>query len=448
MKQIKFIAAAIAALAALWACQPDEPEVVVKASVSVSPTSVSFEADGGTFRVAVDTNQDSFSVSGVPGWLKAEQSGKEIVLTAEENTVNEARACTLTVTAGDATASIEVTQKAGSPYKGYTVCNASKLEYGGTMLYQFMKPTEEDYGGWGMLSLTDEDGNILDLWIYTDLFQSEEEIELTTGTYVKGNDDYLGLQLAAKKLTFMPGIHTGEDDDDYVSGSYYSSIVDGKDFAILDGTLEVSKEGDGYLIVADMTDETGAARKCVYTGDVEIDASGAAYPGTGDRIDVANTVFAAQCYYMGDVAENGTTQFNLNIYSGDYENYAVTSYVFYTDAVEYSEDIDISGIYKSPDESEEAEDPVAPQSAGSIDFGELFEFGDFSFPFGTYVMYSYGDYLIGDAFNSLVLSKAEDGTYTIEMGIVTSANGEYVFFMGITGLEIPIIDGRDNGEED
>ena len=447
MKSIKILAA-FAAFACLWACKPDEPEVV-PATVSVSPSTVPFEADGGTFRVAVTTNRDTYTVSGAPEWIKAEQNGMEIVLTAEENTVNESRACTLTVKVEDATAAIEVSQKAGSPYKGYTVCSSSKLEYGGTILYQFMKPTEEDYGGWAMLSLTDEDNNILDVWIYTDLFLSEEEIELTTGTYVKGDDDYANLKLAAKKLTFMPGIHTGEDDDDYISVSFYTSVADGKDIAILDGTVKVSKENNSYIILADMIDETGAARKCVFTGDVEIDATGAGYPGNGDRIDVANTVFGAQCYYFGDKYGAGAANFQLYVYSGDPEGEsAMTVFEFNAELAEYSEDMDIAGVYTAPGDPEEDPEALAEFSPGTTVLGSLVELmPGFSMPMGSYVMYGYDDYLIGDAFASLMLTRADDGTYSIAIGAIMSGEGESVMFFGVEGLTIPIIDGTAEEED-
>ena len=439
------IVAALAVLATLWACQEKEdPIKPATPEVSVSPASVSFESDGGTFRVAVTTNVDTYTVTGNPDWLTVEQNGKEIVLTAAQNTVNEVRSCTLKVTADTASCDIAVSQKAGSPYSGFTVCKSATLEYGGIMLYQFMKPTEEDYGGWGTLSMMDEDGNSLGLWIYTDLFKSEEEVELTPGTYVKGNDDYLGLKLSAKKLTFMPGVNAGGDDDDYIAGCFYTSVATGTGTPLVDGTILVGEDGGKTLVNVDMTDEAGNAYKFVYVGDVTIDASSATYPSENERIDVAATIFAADCYYMGDKYVNGTTNYILAIYSGDPDNPAVTNFEFNAPACEFSESIDLTGAYSTPDE----EAGIAPYSAGSIIPGELVELlPGFEFPMGTYIMYSFGDYLIGDAYDSLILSKAEDGTYAM-MGVIMSNTGELVMFMGIEGLNIGIYDGRDDGSED
>ena len=431
MKKLTFLAAA-AAIACLWSCEDPLNDVV--AEVSVSPASVTFEADGGTLKVAVTANVD-FDITGAASWLKVEKSDKELSLTAEANTVNEARSCELTLTAGDASAKVTVNQKAGSPYPGYTVATAAELEYMGTVLYQFLKPSEEDYGGAALLVLTDEEDNGVALWIYTDLFASEEEIELTAGTYVKGNDDFSKMTLCAKKLTYMKGFLASDDEDDpYYMGSYYGIAATKELGALVDGTIEVTKDNNGiYTIKADMKDEAGKAYKYVYTGEVAIDAEGAGYP-TG-HIDVASTVFAATCYYLGNTEDNGATKFALQLYSGSEENYATTNFDFYTKVVEYSKDIDISGTYKTPDE----EEGLLPCTPGTLDFGVLVDYGFFQYPSGAFVQYEIGDYLVGDGYDTLMLTKEADGTYTINMAAIMSADGGMEMFMGITGLEFEII---------
>ena len=448
------IMAAIAAAAALVACQEKEdpdgptPGPETKDEVSVSPATVAFEGEGGTFRVAVTTNVADYTVSGNPDWLTASKNGSELTLTAAANTVNEARSCNLTVTAGTATASIAVSQKAGSPYPGYVVCATASMEYGGTMLYQFLKPTEEDYGGWSTLVLTDEDNNSLVFWLYTDLFKSEEEVELTTGTYTKGADDYANLTLCAKKLTYMPGLIVGgEDDDDaYATGTYYVSAATEAETPLVDGTVEVSKEGNQYTIKADLKDAAGTAYKYVYVGEVPIDASGATYPSEHERIDVAATLYGAAGIYYGDAIGNGTTTLQVQLYSGDPENPAMTQFTFITESKEFSEEMDFTGMYATPSEGENGEEPdyFAP---GSIIPGYMQElFPGFSMPQGTYVMYSFEDILLGDAYNSLMLEKQSDGTYSI-MGVIMSSTGDMVMFMNVPNIEIPIYDGTQQGED-
>lgn len=467
MKKMILLAAAAAAVCLAACKKPDTPEPTpgpgpgpeTKDEVSVSPASVAFESDGGTFRVAVTTNVADYTVSGNPDWLTVAVNGKELSLTAAQNTVNEARSCALTVTAGKATASIAVSQKAGSPYAGFTVCNSARFEYAGTMLYQFLKPSEEDYGGQGYISMSDEEGNRLSIWVYTELFTSEEEVELTPGTYVKGADNY-PYALVAKKMTYAPGVvfsfSDEEEEEEEVGGSYFSNVTTEEDIPLTDGTVEVISGDNGALTVkVDMTGTDGKAYKYVFEGQVEIDTEGATYPGNSDRIDVAATVFGAHCYYMGDTYGNGTSSFRLELYSGDEEDPAITCYEFITEAVEFSEDIDLSGEYYTPsegEEGEEGEEPADPHGAGMLIPGAMVEvIPGFEMPQGTYIMYSFGDYVLADSFASLVLTRQEDGKYTLTSAIMSSA-GDMVMFMGadftgIHDLEISVTDGRYDDED-
>ena len=74
MKKMTFLAAA-AALACLWGCEDPLVNDII-AEVSVSPASVTFEAEGGTLKVAVTANVD-FDITGAANWLKVEKSDKE-----------------------------------------------------------------------------------------------------------------------------------------------------------------------------------------------------------------------------------------------------------------------------------------------------------------------------------------------------------------------------------
>ena len=466
MKKMR-IFAAMAAAACLWACTkpdantpggndtPGGKEQETEVTLTVSPASVEFDAEGAVRRVSVTTNQPDYTITGNPDWLALEKNGAEVTLTAAANTVNQPRTCTLTFKAGEKTATVAVSQKAGSPFDGFKNCSSAVLEYMGNTLYQFMKPTEEDYGGAALLVLSDEDENHLVLWIYTDLFASEEEVSLTPGIYTKGSDDYLGLKLAAKKLTFMPGAASNLDDEDYVAGCYYAYPVDAEtsvSIPLVDGTIEVVAGNDGtYTIKADMKDEAGKSYKYAYQGEVEIDAEGAGYPGNSDRIDPTQNIFSVQCYYYGDRYEKGTSNFELYLYSGDEENYAMTVFQFSTPAVDFSENIDLTGAYSTPAEPEEGQEPQDPYAAGMLVPGALTEIiPGFSMPSGTYVMYAPGDYTICDAYGSLSLTRQPDGKYTI-LSMLMSQSEEMVMFVGenfsgIQNLEVEFIDGT--AEED
>lgn len=460
MKAMKCLAV-IAAAAAILACKKEDPtnqsnnqnqgdnggQEEYNETLTLSPYEVTFEGEGGTVKVVVTTSAEDYTVTGAADWLTVEKNGKELSLTAAANTVNAERKCDLTVTGKVLTSKLPVTQKAGSPYPGFTVCPEAKYEYSGTLLYQFLKPQEEDYGGQGYISMTDEEGSHLSIWVYTELFTSEEAVELNAGQYVKGQDAFPVLY--GKKYTWAPGvlIEGDEEDDSYIMGSYIADFATGKEIPLTGGTVDVTANEDGTMVIlVDMLDENGNTYKYVFTGEVAIDTEGATYPT--DRVDVANTVFGAVCYYKGDVFENGTVQMALQLFSGPQDNPATTNFDFYIPAAEFAENLDISGNYATPDE----EEGMTPHTAGTLDFGVMVDYGFFQYPSGAFIMYEFGDYLIADGYASLMLTKQDDGKYTLAAALM-SIEGDMVMFMGadFTGLhdlEIPIIDASGTGDVD
>ena len=453
MRKIKLLAAALAALAALWACQtkdnPEKNQDTAKATVSVSPASVAFEAEGGTLRVAVTTNQDAYTVTGAAEWLTVGQNGKEIELTAGANTVNETKSCTLTVKAGDATATLAVSQKPGSPYPGYTVASSVSYEYAGTMLYMFGKPTDPNYGGMAFITLTDEDQNSLGLQFYTPLYKSEEEVEVATGTYTKGDD--VAPAYVGKVNTFIPGVIMELDDEATVMGSAYTSAATEETVAIVSGTFEILAGENGiYTIKTDLKDAAGKDYKLVYIGEVEVDAEGAQYPS--DKVDIAGELLYGACFYSAN--EDNSANFRLQLYSGTEDNMAITTFEFNTPAVEFTEGMDISGNYAFPaedegGEEEEEDDDEEPASApdGYLVPGSLQEvMPGISFPTGTYVFYPDGDTVIADAYASLILEKQADGKYLLNASIMSTA-GDMILIMNKT-IDILVTVEAEDDEED
>jgi hypothetical protein len=473
MKKMRILAA-MAAVACLWACTKPEANTPggnnndtpggngqdATVTLTVSPTTVEYEAEGGVRRVSVTTNQADYTVTGNPDWLTVDKNGAEVTLTAAANTVNQARNCTLTVTAGDKTATVEVNQKAGSPVQGFKNCKVAVLEYMGTTLYQFMKPTEEDYGGAALLCLSDEDENNLVLWIYTDLFASPEEVTLTPGKYTKGEDNYAQLKLAAKKLTFMAGVSTGVDDEDaYVAGCYFAYPLDGEKYAsipLVDGTIDVVANNDGtFTIKADMVDGEGKDYKYAFEGNVVINAEEAGYPGASDRLDVTENILYGVCYYRGDNYGKGTANFILQFYAaeaGSEQPVALSQFEFNTELVEFAEDMDLSGVYNFPDDGAESGTPIELYSAGSLVPGYLehFQFGDYSFdnPSGTSVQwFQPSDYELCDLYGFLMLTKEADGKYSF-MASQMSSTGYSLIMMGLPAVDIYIQNATDAGGDD
>jgi hypothetical protein len=125
----------------------------------------------------------------------------------------------------------------------------------------------------------------------------------------------------------------------------------------------------------------------------------------------------------------------------------MTQFTYITESMEYSENFDLSGTWATPDDEADAYNPGAVLNGALVEMMPGWEM-----PQGTYVMYTWGDYLIGDAYNSLSLTRQDDGKYTL-IGLIMSQDGENVMFFGddftgIHDLEIPFIDGTQSGEED
>ena len=156
----------------------------------------------------------------------------------------------------------------------YIACTEAYLWYYGTDTM----PETEDYGGFGYLYIVGADRNQLSLLIYTDLFMSEGEVELTSGTYTKNTDYYVNPSNAAHRLTFIPGAYTATEQYPFNSGSWYNYYETGESVPLVDGTLEVSREGNQYTIKAEMKDDVGNEYNYLLVGAVSIDTYAATYP--------------------------------------------------------------------------------------------------------------------------------------------------------------------------
>ena len=78
---------------------------------SVSPTTVSVAAAGGTFSITVTCNVSSYSTSYSASWLTLDSSSGGVqTYTASENTSTSSRTGTITVTAGEVSVAVTVTQ--------------------------------------------------------------------------------------------------------------------------------------------------------------------------------------------------------------------------------------------------------------------------------------------------------------------------------------------------
>ena len=97
-----------------------KPQPEEKATLTVAPTSLTFENTGDSQSISITTNK-AWTISSSQSWCKVSQSSGNatgsssvnITVTCEENTTYDDRTCTLTVKAGTASQTVEVKQGEG-----------------------------------------------------------------------------------------------------------------------------------------------------------------------------------------------------------------------------------------------------------------------------------------------------------------------------------------------
>lgn len=406
----------IAALAALVGFVSCEKTPVEKIDISASPATVTFEGDGGTINVAVTTSSETFTVETGADWLTYEVNGKEIALTATNNNTKAERSATVTLTDDHSSCKIEVAQQIGSPVAGYKALASASMDYAGTMMYMFSKPLTEDYGGMGFLAFEDMDGNAINIWIYTPLYLSAEEVELPEGEYTAGEDKIL--KYYAVPYTWVPGTESSfadeEDDETMVFGSTITTITD-EVILLVSGKMVIN---DG-IITIDMKDAEGNEYKYAYDGDVEIITDNATYPSETE--DPTQNISQITCSYNG-LNESGALSMTLMIFAGeDRMNPNISMFNFYMPAAEFSETMDLSGTYMP------AETEADKGKAGTVDLGYMVDLDGFSFPMGSYIFFNNGEMWAADGSVVLMLEKKESGEYSIMASMADSAFKSYQF---------------------
>ena len=425
------VLAALAAMLGAVSCTSDEKTTPAE-PISASPKSVTLDGDGTPAKVAVKSSFDTFEAKADASWLEIQIDGKEITLSAGTNTTKAERSCTLTISDKESECTVDVKQSVGSPVAGYAAVAAASFEYAGNSLYIFIKPLTEDYGGMGYLRLEDLDGNELYIELFTPLYAGPEEVELPEGTYTLGQDETSTYY--AVPFTWIAGTTIVIDDETLNFGSCLAKI-DGTEVNMASGTIEI-KDG---IIKTDLKDAEGNEYKYAFDGEVTIDTESAGYPS--EKGDPSENIHYAECSYNG-VNSQGAAEMILILYSGDEENPNLITYEFYMPAKEFDEIDDISGNYYTPaEDGEEVEgDPW------TISFGALLDFGGFTFPMGSSIIYASGDFFVADGFASLVLTKKSDGEYDI-LGAMANPDFSEMHFFEAT-LPIELYDESDIYEED
>ena len=424
MKRIFHYAAAAVIIPFMAACTETDETV---SSLSATPASVTIPAEGGTVNVVINTDASSFEYSGQAEWLEVTLDGKAMNLSAEANPDQTQRDCNISVTAGSRTISIPVTQEASSKYPGYDEVSALGTESCYQGIIPFMGPADQE-GGQAFLYFTLDARTELTVELFTTMFASADEVELTPGP-----------------MTFVPGLVLELDDEEEVEtipyGTYTATTINDVETynVITGGTMTVSANDDGTVtVLMDFTAGDGTAVKYYYEGELELSASGASFPGTEilptDVISVsgtykgANEGYADYCNIVLTLATSGipcpstTVDFNIP----------------YT---AFADDIDLSGTYNAID---------TPFSAAGINKGTTPAPGPFSLPTGTYVYLDLdmttftGEYFVADGASTMTLTKNDDGTYDIAATLANAAGESYEY--DIKGMNIELYDDTATGD--
>ena len=442
MKRIFHYAAAAVIIPFMAACTETDETV---SSLSATPASVTIPAEGGTVNVVINTDASSFEYSGQAEWLEVTLDGKAMNLSAEANPDQTQRDCNISVTAGSRTISIPVTQEPASKYPGYDEVSALGTESYYQGIIPFMGPADQE-GGQAFLYFTLDARTELTVELFTTMFASADEVELTPGTYTLGEDFASeSMAYAAEPMTFVPGLVQERDDEEEVEtipyGTYtVTTINDVETYNVITGgTMTVSANDDGTVtVLMDFTAGDGTAVKYYYEGELELSASGASFPGTEilptDVISVSGTYYGANegyadyCNIVLTLATSGipcpstTVDFNIP----------------YT---AFADDIDLSGTYNAID---------TPFSAAGINKGTTPAPGPFSFPTGTYVYLDLdmttftGEFFVADGASTMTLTKNDDGTYDIAATLANAAGESYEY--DIKGMNIELYDDTATGD--
>ena len=445
MKRNFLFAAAVAMMSFAAACTPDEGTADV--TLSASPASVTIPADGGTVPGVITTNQDSFEFAGGEEWLTVTQDGKSLSFSAEanEDTEND-RSCIVTVSAGEKTVEIPVTQPKGSKYPGYAEVQAVEdAIYMGTM-YQPMGMASGE-GGLAQLILDLDARNRLVLEFFTDGFANADEVILPAGSYTLAEDPAEGMY-AAEPMTFNKGVANvvdegTEDEETLYMGSYIETTIGDAvtNDMITGGTFSVEDNSDGTKVLKfDFTTESGASCKYYYEGDVELNTESAVYP-VGDV--QPTDVISISGSYNGAADDAGTLcNIELTLFTAAMLAPS-TTISFNMPFVEFSEDIDLSGTYEAIG---------TPMSAAGINKGVLEESEGMSFPSYTYIYLSLdmttfaAEYFIADGTSTMTLTRNADGTYDIKVSLKNAAGESYDY--DIKGMAIELSDWSSMDDED
>lgn len=405
-------------------------------TLSASPSEVTFSAEGDTKNVAVTCSEGDWTFAGQPSWLTVTKNGDELQMTAEANDENSERTGTVTLSAGKSEFIIDVKQEKASKYPGYKELTVAEASYTGT-LYQSLIPDCE--GGLANISLVSADERTrVAIEFFTEAFATVDEVELTAGTYTKGDDfaDMSTFTLEGTPGTFIAGgsyvISDEDGDEDFVGGTrveYTTGDATENTFCTA-GSFTITLNEDGtYLIKTDLKDADGKDLKYYYEGAIEIDTEGAMFPA-GEE-----TILSAM------YSDNGITTADTRLFSLTLMTSSYNMMIFEICQTKSSSDaIDLSGTY-TVTTADTWDYAAGSMNKGSLitieEEGEVYTMGS-----GSYLTFGFvNTYPV--AGGTLSLTKGEDGTYGVDINVTDSDGTAHIYEYE----NVLIMDGNSSEDE-
>ena len=439
MKRIfKAICCTVAMAAMFSSCDPTGDSTP---TLSASPSEVTFSAEGDTKNVAVTCSEGDWTFAGQPSWLTLTKNGDELQMTAQANDENSERTGTVTLSAGKSGFIIDVKQEKASKYPGYKELTVAEAFYTGTMYQSFIPDCE---GGLANIALISSDERtIVAIEFFTEAFATVEEVELTAGTYTKGDDfaDMSTFTLEGTPGTFIAGgsyvITDEEGDEEFVGGTrveYTTGDATENTFCTAGSFIITLNEDGTYLIKTDLKDADGKDLKYYYEGAIEFVTEGAIFPNAGE-IDPTEIV-SASAIYNGITGGKTSMTLTLAAASG-----ATTSVEYYYDSeIAFASLTDLSGTFMAPVDETPLNGNVVP--------GEMLDLGNgMSFPMGTFIMFQFGNYFVADGQSSLMILPGEtEGTYTLMANLKSSDETHDGYLIMATNMSIELMDGTAEGD--
>lgn len=398
-----------------------------KAEISATPSKVVFSGDGETINVAVSVKgSDTWEYRGKPDWVSVKVEGNSMALTADANTTGAERSGAIELIAGEASAMLEITQAKGAKYPGYTELETSAIEFAGTMYQQFGYPDCE--GSLFVITLESSDERkALNLLLFNEAYESEEEVVLAEGKYVPG-DDYVSAMMHETEfkgtpMTWIKGgsfVFSDEEGDEEFSGGTTLTVTTGEleeEYLMNEGSIEISYPEEGVICIkCDFKDTEGAEHKYYYEGSFELLLDGAFYPSEGTAL------LGGMLTYEGDDEKGEHSNFSLLLMTSDYTMSNIAFVTPKTDATE----LKVSGVYTIE------EGNMAPGEIQVIEEeGETYEM-----PSGSYWAVNFDEIHAASTGSMFMLLPNEDGTWNVVVALVDKEGAEYSLKFEAAELEV------------